>query len=103
MVSRYDVMKQSATQVDSDNQPWPDPLSVDFSSFTYSQPPFIYEPDDTFQQRPYVTCFGLYQQAAYDDIILNINNVPHTSQLFTFLTINLPVLPDVVGFIKSNS
>lgn len=101
MVSRYDVMKQSTTETDTDNQPWPDPLSVDFSTFIYIQPPFIYEPDDMFSQRPYLTCYGIYTVAAYDDFVMNINNVPHISQVFNFLTINLPVLADMVNFIKS--
>ena len=103
MISRYDVMKQSPTQTDTDNQPWPDPLSVDFSTFVYNQPPFIYEPDDTFAQRPYLTCYGIYGVAAYDDYVLNINNIPHISQVFDVLNINLPVLSDLTNFVKSNS
>jgi hypothetical protein len=48
-----------------------------------------------------LTCYGIYGVAAYDDYVLNINNIPHISQVFDVLNINLPVLSDLTNFVKS--
>jgi len=101
MISRYDLMVGSNTEYDSvDKQVYPDPLSVDFNSFLYTQPPYIVEPDERLQYRPYLMTNAFYQTAAYDDIILNINGVPHICFIMNYSTINFPVYSDLAAFMK---
>jgi hypothetical protein len=100
-LTRYDLMSASPTEVDStDNQPWPDPLTVDYSKFTYSIPPTIFAVDDTFLTLPYLTCYGIYQIATYDDLVLGINNIPHISLLPLNTQIKFPDASDIIAFSK---
>lgn len=99
MFSRYDLMTGSPTQTDpADNQVWPDPLSVDFTSFTLTQAPFILQPDDRLEEYPYLVMYSIYVSAQYDDIILSLNNVPHISKVQNFPSIQCPVFSDLAQF-----
>lgn len=100
MISRYDLMQPSLTATDIDNQVYPDVLTADFGSFVYTQPPFQVQPNDSLQKLPYITTNGLYNVAAYEDIVFMINNVPHVSLLDNFTVILFPVLADLVSFMK---
>ena len=112
MVSRYSLMIASNEQDPKDNTPWPDPLSKDFGSFNYTKPKQLFEPDDRFFHRPYLVTAIIYGgvptgsaftskvYAQYDDIILNINNVPHISQIFSFANIVFPDQGDLTAFLK---
>lgn len=102
MISRYDLMKGSPTAVDTDNQVYPDVLTVDFTTFTYTQPPFQVEVSDTLQKLPYVISNSFYNVAAYEDIVFMINNVPHVSLLDNFDIIKFPVLADILSFVKGS-
>jgi hypothetical protein len=102
MISRYDLMKPSITSSDSvDTQAYPDVLSANFGNFNYSQPPFIVQPDFKLQQLPYIITNAFYNVAAYDDIVLLINNVPHISFVDNFPSLNFPVLTDLQAFVKA--
>jgi len=111
MISRYDIMNGSETQYDPvDNQVWPDSLSADFESFQFTQPPYIVEPDERLQKYPYIVTNAFYQSTEYDDIIFNINIVPHVSLLFNvdaagnllFPTLKFPVISDLTAFMKKD-
>jgi hypothetical protein len=87
MVSRYDIMLSSLTEADSvDKQVYPDPLSVNYNLFQYTQPPYIVDIDDRIINFPYITTNAFYGTAEYDDIVFNINGVPHVSLLDLFKT-----------------
>jgi hypothetical protein len=95
-----------------DNTSWPDPLSKDFGSFNTTLPKQIFIPDDKFFKKPYLVTAIIYSDVAldkvltsqiyaeYDDVILNINNVPHISQIFSFETIFFPAKADLITFLK---
>lgn len=91
-------MTGSATQTDTDNQVWPDPLSVDYTSFTATQAPFVIPTDDRLQHFPYLVMFTLYQQAMYDDIVMMLNNVPHLSKVQQRDSIQAPTFSDLTQF-----
>jgi hypothetical protein len=111
MISRYSLMRNSLTESDSvDTQIYPDILTVDFGSFSYTEPPFIVDVDDRLQQFPYLITNAFYKQAAYDDIVFSINNIPHTSLLQNasnnglplFSTLKFPTFGDLNAFINGN-
>ena len=103
MRSRYDLMLESSVY-DEDLQKYPDPLSVNFSAFKFTQPPIVYEVTETFVQKPYLITAALYKNPELEDIILNINNIPNISVLANNIesspTISLPVLEDLFNFLK---
>jgi len=100
MISRYDLMLES-TEIDSkDKQAYPDPLSVDFENFVFKEPPYIIEPTDQMASRPYMITYAIYKKAEYEDIIFNINNVPHLSKIFDFEQIKYPTDTDLMEFLK---
>jgi hypothetical protein len=100
MANRYDLMLES-TQVDSsDNQTFPDPLSFDFGTFVFKEPPYVLEPTDQMATKPYLITYSFYNRAEYDDIVFNINNIPHVSKVFDFETIRYPSNTDLIEFLK---
>ena len=100
MTSRYDLMLESSEIDPNDKQAYPDPLSVDFENFVFKEPPFIIEPTDQMASRPYLITYAIYKKAEYDDIILNINNVPHLSKIFDSDIIRYPTDTDLMEFLK---
>jgi hypothetical protein len=100
MISRYSMMKESSVIDTGDNESYPDPLSFSYQDFIYSQPPIILEPTDQLQQKPYILTNAYYSQAAYDDIVLDINNIPHLGLLFNYESVKFPVSEDLTSFIN---
>ena len=112
MLSRYTLMKTSLVLDEGgDNQPYGDSLSIDFSTIDYTEPPFKYNPTEQFLYKPYSVTMAFYGAdtsglAAYDDIVLNINNIPHISLVDPILNpeiIDIPALSDMSTFIENNS
>lgn len=99
MISRYDLMKASPV-ADTDDQVYPDVLTIDFNSFAFTQPPYQVESDERLKTFPYLITNAFYQVAAYDDIVFMINKIPHVSLLDNFPILLFPVLSDLVAFMK---
>jgi hypothetical protein len=101
MISRYDMMKESSTIDPMDNESYPDPLSYSYNDFKFNEPPIVLEPTDQFQQKPYVITNAYYAQAAYEDIVLDINAIPHLGLIFNYESIKFPVLGDITSFMNN--
>lgn len=100
-MTRYDLMQTSSTQYDTkDRQPWPDPLTVDYTKFQFTEPPYNFAVDDTFLFYPYMACSAIYGEAENEDIILSVNKVPHISLMQIEQVIKLPVKKDLIAFAK---
>lgn len=113
MISRYNVMKSSIV-LDSqgDNQPYPDTLSVDFSSIKFTEPPFTYDPTEQFLYKPWSVTVRFYGATAndglagYDDLVLNMNNIAHISLVNPInnpIILNIPASTDMNAFVQNNS
>ena len=102
-MNRYDAMKASTTSQDIDNQSWPDILSSDYNQFTFSYPSTKYPADDTLLTSPFLVSYLLYGQSGYasnDDIVMNVNNVPHLSLLAPDTVLSFPDTRDITAFVK---
>jgi hypothetical protein len=93
-------MESSVVSDTTDNQVYPDVLSVDFSSFQFKEPPFVVQVNDQIASKPYIHTSALYKTVAYDDVIFNINNVPHLSMVYNFATLNYPTIADLNSFLQ---
>ncbi len=90
MISRYNFMLPSAVK-DTDDVQFPDPLSLNYKkiieSDAFKAPALQVEIDEDFKLKPYLQVYIYYQhmgdkgQADCDDIILDMNNIKHTSLL----------------------
>jgi len=100
MISRYDIMIESEVLDTYDNETYPDVLSIDYTLFIYRKPPYKFEPTEQFFNKPYLIMNSLYKQPAYEDIVLDINNISHISKLYDFNEINLPEYSDLLEFMK---
>jgi len=101
MISRYTVMKPSNVQDSLTQEVYPDPLSVDYKDFPYSSNPIQIPLDISFMNRFYILTYKLYGVTYYDDIILDLNNIPHFSKLTEYNIIYTPVLTDMQRFISN--
>lgn len=110
-MNRYVMMKPSTSVTDKnstdnprgDNQPWPDPLSIKYSKFFYNVPPTQVTSDDTMITSPFLTTYALYGESTYDDIVFNINNIPHVSLIPYNTTVLYPDKNDIISFVGSIS
>jgi hypothetical protein len=94
-------MKEGVVIDSKTKETYPDPLSIDFSSFEYTEPAIKVEPDETIAQKPYLLMSAQYGVTYYDDIILSLNNIPHLSKLMDFPFLLLPINSDLRGFMKT--
>lgn len=97
--SRYDAMVESPEK-DIDGETYPDPLSVDYTQFVYSEPPTILPVEDYYISKLYVKTYQFYGTAYWDDIILNLNSIPHMSKLVSTQSLKFPILQDMNKFIR---
>jgi hypothetical protein len=101
MQTRYNLMTSSAVYDIVDTQAYPDVLIVNFSQFHYAEPPYILPIDDRMKTKPFIITNAFYGVATYEDIIFNINNVSHISQLYNFTTMSYPTMNDLSIFFQT--
>jgi len=96
--SRYDAMYPSPTATDSqDKQSYPDVLSADTYNVSLTQPPYQLEPDNRLANAPFVIMNALLGTPYYEDIVFNLNGIPHLSLIYNYASVNIPVISDVTA------
>lgn len=81
MKSRYDFMTESSVVDREDNQTYPDPLSINFSSVQLTEIPKYVEIDQRYIDAFWIFMWEFYGLTEWDDILLGINNVGYLGQL----------------------
>lgn len=99
MNSRYDMMIESPV-VDIDMEAFPDPLNMNYSKFVFTDPPNQVSPTQQMLQKPYLIAYSLYQMACYEDVVLDINNIPHIGLIYNYDIVKFPILDDITSFIN---
>jgi len=94
--TRYDYMFEGSSFDPKDDILYPDPLSFNFNSFTFTTPPIRYELTEAFIQKPYLFTNALYNNTSFDDVILTLNNIPHVSELDKLLSSNEEITKIIV-------
>lgn len=119
MITRYDLMK-SSSQFDIDNETFPDPLSLNYKAILesdiFSDPPLQTEVDYIFLERPYLLIWNYYTntdrsitaiddagQAYLDDIVLDLNNIPHIASMEANDVLYIPTGENLSTFINEYS
>ncbi len=118
MKTRYDLMDSSVV-TDTDNEVFPDPLSLNYreilNSKTFNIPMLQYEIDDAFIEKPYILTYTYYStynekmcsddkgQVFLDDVILDLNNVKHKDAMKTNDMIYFPDPSQLSSFISTYS
>ena len=93
--NRYDFMSESSVVDEKTGTYFPDPLTLDYGSFTMSQrPDKVYLVDDQINYfwRTYMEEYGTRD---YEDVVLTLNNIPHKNFLMEHSTIYYPDLTDI--------
>ena len=93
--NRYDFMSESSVVDEKTGTYFPDPLTLDYGSFTMSQrPDKVYLVDDKINYfwRTYMEEYGTRD---YEDVVLTLNNIPHKNFLMEHSTIYYPDLTDI--------
>jgi len=94
MRSRYDYI-QPSLQTDIDNEQFPDPLTLRYSSFLATEPMTPVE----LTQRDILFFWWktaeVYGSAEYDDIVLTLNGIAHRNELQEGQVILFPTRADI--------
>jgi hypothetical protein len=99
MFSRYDSMKESKVLDTTDNQNWPDPLSVNYNNTQLTTMPKLRTLQSTDLDRFWVTALMFYKTVAEgDDVVLTLNAIPYRGMLEPGDEIYFPELTDLYNF-----
>lgn len=93
--NRYDFMSESSVVDEKTGTYFPDPLTLDYGSFTMSQRPdkeYLVDDKINYFWRTYMEEYGTRD---YEDVVLTLNNIPHKNFLMEHSTIYYPDLADV--------
>ena len=75
-------MTQSKKAIDSfDNQPYPDPLSINYKNTQLTSIPEYIEIDQNYIEHFWTLMYNVYGRQDMDDILLALNNVPYIGAL----------------------
>jgi len=94
-------MTPSNVQDSLTQEVYPDPLSVDYNDFSFNSAPIQIPLDISFMNRFYILTYKVYGATYYDDILMNLNNIPHFSKLTEHEIIYTPELTDMQRFISN--
>jgi len=99
--SRYGLMKDT-TSIDGEgvsSDTYPDVLTYFEKLDEFTQGiPLQYEATQIFIQRPYLITYAYYQIAAFEDLILTLNNIPYISKVEEGDILYIPDKIDVINF-----
>ena len=101
--SRYRLMEASEVIDEETGEAFPDILTADYNSFRFSRTPTRYRlrPQDTDKFfNLHKRIYGSYNG---DDILLDLNLIPHMSYVESGSLIFLPATRDMEEFIKSKT
>ena len=93
--NRYDFMSESSVVDEKTGTYFPDPLTLDYGSFTMSQRPdkaYLVDDKINYFWRTYMEEYGTRD---YEDVVLTLNNIPHKNFLMEHSTIYYPELADI--------
>ena len=98
MFSRYKAMKTSQVKDKVDQDPYPDPLSINYNNTQMSTLPKLRALNVADLQRFWVYMLKNYSIAEADDVLLTLNNVPYLGMLDAGSEIYLVDKDDLYNF-----
>jgi hypothetical protein len=99
MQSRYDIMEKGAVLDSEDKDPFPDPLSVNWTEFTLTSSPYLKTLQERYIHRPWLLTYQMYGVSQWDDILLTLNNIPYKEQLRAGDDFFIPSQEDINKFV----
>jgi hypothetical protein len=94
MNSRYNFIAPSL-QRDIDNETYPDPLTLQYTSFEVTEPMTPVELTQRDILYFWLKTAEIYGTAEYDDIVLTLNGVSHKNELYEGQVLLFPSRNDI--------
>lgn len=101
--NRYQLMRKSETEKDSNGNLWPDPLTIPIENFETTALPIIYDLSSIDLQRIDFFVASYYGTPEYDDILLWYNNIPWVFDASVGDSIDLFLKKDIESFYAENT
>ncbi len=103
MKSRYDFMQPGNVRDESSFDYYPDPLTLNFHTFTLKEPLEALQLTDSDITKFWWAIHKRYGTAEYDDVILGLNNIAHKNFMKEGDIIYIPSVADIEqSFAKVN-
>lgn len=99
-LSRYTLMKSSEVIDENSGEAYPDIFTVDYSSFDFTEIPSEITIELKHLEKPFYIIKENYGIYVGDDILLNLNLIPHYKYLTAGDTFYVPSRVDFNSFIK---
>lgn len=101
--SRYTLMESSDQRDELVGDLYPDVLSVGYENFDFAQFPRRVQLTLQYVDKPYTLPLEFYDSYAGDDILMDLNLVPHYEYLETGMIFFMPAARDMERFVKGQS
>lgn len=101
--SRYDLMTPSSVVDEIGGEPYPDVMSLRYQEFEFTSVPRRIRAIMRYVDKPYLIAKDHYDSYFYDDILLDLNLVPHYDFLEKEMVMYMPSGSDLKNFLRSRS
>jgi len=97
------MREQIYSIMESDPETIFDPMSVDFSTFEFTQGYYNHRLTQKEIEKSYILSYQYYGDINYEDIILLVNNIPDIFEVPVGVEIKIPKINDINAFILKNT
>ena len=101
--SRYDLMAPSTVVDEASGEPYPDVMSLRYQEFEFTSVPRRIQAQPRHIDKPYLLAKDYYDTFFYDDILLDLNLVPHYDFMDNGMAMYVPSGADLKNFLRSRS
>ena len=101
--SRYDLMRASSVVDEDSGEPYPDVMSLRYQDFEFTSVPQKISITPGYVDKPYLLAKDAYDVFFYDDILLDLNLVPHHDYLRQGDPLYIPSAADLRNFMRSRA
>lgn len=98
--NRYSLMEPSSQIDEATGELYPDVLSIDYTTFAFSSLPSVIALSREQLQRPFTIPKERYTNAYGEDILLDLNLVPHIAYLKVNDPLYVPAYNDFKSFVS---
>jgi len=101
--SRYTLMRPSRVLDEESGEVYPDILTADYQDFDFSRMPKRIQARPQHVDKPFNLTRDFYGTFQGDDILLDVNLVPHKEYMEPGMILYIPASRDMEGFVKQKT
>lgn len=98
---RYSIVAPSNQIDEIDGEVYPDILTIPYEAFPFTQKPVKHTISWVEEKKPYRITKDYYARYDVDDILMDLNLIPHKEYIDVGYTLYIPIARDFVAFLEN--